>query len=76
MRVYQLFVKMGRRWNWLCDLNAASHADAFREAMLRLEPEHFDKQIRLEESHELPMRHRSGKTHSRISRRKISRGRR
>jgi hypothetical protein len=48
-RVYQLFVKIGRRWNRLYDLKAASHGDAFREAMLRLKPEHFDKQIRLEE---------------------------
>lgn len=48
-RVYRLFVKIGRRWKWLCDLNADSHEDAFRQAMLRLEPENFDKQIRLEE---------------------------
>jgi hypothetical protein len=47
-RTYQLYVKVAGRWTWLCDIQAATHADAFRDAMLCLKPEHYDKPIKLE----------------------------
>jgi hypothetical protein len=46
---YQLYVQIDRRWGWLCDITASSHSVAFQKAMLCLQPEHYDKPIRLEQ---------------------------
>lgn len=48
-KTYQLHVKLDGRWQWLCDIEAESHSDAFRQAVLCLKPEHYDKPIRLEQ---------------------------
>lgn len=45
---YGLSVKVGDQWNLVCEITAASHADALRDAIARIEPEHDDKPIRLE----------------------------
>jgi hypothetical protein len=49
MGQYRLYVKMSKRWRRLCEIEAESHAQAFRKAILCLQPEHYDKQIRLEQ---------------------------
>ena len=49
MKRYQLYVKMHGRWEWLCAIEADSHAEALRRAVTCLEPVHYDKAIRLEQ---------------------------
>jgi hypothetical protein len=49
LKTYRLYVQLAGRWQWLCDIKAESHAHAFKEAMLCLQPEHYDKPIRLEQ---------------------------
>ena len=51
-RAYQLYVKVGRRWVPVCTIRAASHPEALRQAIACLEPEHYDKPIRLEQKTE------------------------
>lgn len=46
---YQLFVRDGDDWIHISDITADTHRGAFRKAMVRLKPEHYDKQIRLEQ---------------------------
>ena len=50
MARYRFNIKVRGRWRWLCDIEAKSHAAAFRKAMLGHKPEHFDKPIRLEQA--------------------------
>jgi hypothetical protein len=47
---YQLYVKVDRRWERISDITAKSHAEALRQAISRLKPEHYDKPIRLEQA--------------------------
>lgn len=49
MSNYGLYVKMNGHWQWIASVSAESHADAFRLAMTKLKPEHYSKQIRLEQ---------------------------
>lgn len=46
-KVYRLDVKAGARWRRVCTIEADSHAEALRQAIACLPPEHFDKPIRL-----------------------------
>ena len=45
---YRLAVRVGQRWQPVCELDAETPADALRQAIACLPPEHFDKPIRLE----------------------------
>jgi hypothetical protein len=49
MNRYLLHVKVGDDWACIAHIEAPNHAAAFREAMIRLNPDHHDKQIRLEQ---------------------------
>lgn len=49
MNQYELYARIGGRWEFLCRIDAAGHPEAFRQAMLCLKPEHYDKEIRLEQ---------------------------
>lgn len=49
MNVYQLYIKTGEQWEWLCTIDAATHAEAFHRAVLCLGQAHYDKPIRLEQ---------------------------
>jgi CheY-like chemotaxis protein len=46
---YQLYVRVGPSWEWVCEVAAPSHGEALREAITRLRPEHHDKPIRVEQ---------------------------
>jgi hypothetical protein len=46
---YHLYVKVQGRWEWVRTIEAENHTEAFRRAMHNLEPEHYDKPIRLEQ---------------------------
>src|SRR5947209_2204086 len=37
---YQVYIKTNGTWQWLCDIEAENHADAFRNALAALKPEH------------------------------------
>ena len=47
---YNLYVNVDGRWEWVAEVRAASHVLAFRQAMLALKPQHYDKQIKLEQA--------------------------
>jgi hypothetical protein len=47
-RTYKLAVKVGGRWEVVCEIRAGSHPEALRKAIACLAPEHYDKPIRLE----------------------------
>jgi hypothetical protein len=49
IHTYQLYAKIDGHWKWLCDIEADTHAEAFRKAMLCLDSKHYDKPIRLEQ---------------------------
>ena len=49
MNQYQLHVRDGGRWMWLCTLEAASHAEAFHRALTCLGQAHYEKPVRLEQ---------------------------
>jgi hypothetical protein len=49
MGTYNLYVKTNGHWQWVCSIVAENHPDAFRQAMTKLKPEHYSKQIRLEQ---------------------------
>jgi hypothetical protein len=49
MNAYQLHVKVEGEWEWICTVDAETHPEAFRKAMLCLESRHYDKQIKLEQ---------------------------
>jgi hypothetical protein len=51
--LYQLYVNVEGRWQWVCDIVAGDHAEAFRKAVSCMKPEHYDKRIRVEQQ-ELP----------------------
>jgi hypothetical protein len=44
---YTLDVQIDGEWVRQCELAATSHADAFRWASMCLNPEHYDKPIRV-----------------------------
>ena len=49
MNRYQLHVREEARWEWLCTVEADSHAEAFHRAILALGGEHYHKPIRPEQ---------------------------
>ena len=49
MNRYHLYVRIDGRWQHVHAIEAVSHADAFRSAMLALAPEHYDMPILLEQ---------------------------
>lgn len=49
MRAYQLYIKEKDAWVWVGTIDAPTHAEAFRFALLCLEPGDEDKAIRLEQ---------------------------
>lgn len=49
MRAYQLYVKVDRAWSWVCTLDAPTHAEAFRQALLCLRGDDHERPIRLEQ---------------------------
>lgn len=52
MRAYQFYVKRNHNWTWVGTIDAATHADAFRQALLCLGPGDEDRPIRLEQDTE------------------------
>lgn len=46
---YHLYARLDGRWTWQCDVRAASHGEAFRQAIACLRPEHDSLPIRLEQ---------------------------
>ncbi len=46
---YNLYVKGNGHWDFVCEIEAADHSEALRSAMTKLKPEHYSKQIRLEQ---------------------------
>ena len=49
---YRLYVKVDGRWEEVCSIEAESHAEALRQAIACLSPDHYDKPIRLEQQGE------------------------
>jgi hypothetical protein len=49
MSAYQLSAKVAGEWEWICTIDAETHPEAFRKAMLCLESRHYDKPIKLEQ---------------------------
>jgi len=52
LRAYQLYIKERDAWVWVGTIDAPTHAEAFRFALLCLEPGDEDKPIRLEQDME------------------------
>ena len=52
MRAYQLHVKVDGGWSWIGTLDAETHADAFRQALLALGHGDADRPIRFEQDTE------------------------
>lgn len=50
LRIYHLSVMLAGNWEFVCAIEAKTHPEAFRKAMLSLKSEHYDKPIRLEEA--------------------------
>ena len=48
-RRYQLYVKLAGHWQWCWELQAVSHEEAFRKALLWITKEFPDKPVRLEQ---------------------------
>jgi hypothetical protein len=46
---YNLYVSIDGRWEFVAEVRARSHSEAFRAAMLALRPEHYDKPVKLEQ---------------------------
>ena len=44
-----MYVKIGGVWQLAQSIDAPNHREAFRRAMMALDPRHYDKQIRLEQ---------------------------
>ena len=42
-------MKSRYKWLWVSTIEGRDHRNAFNGAMLTLKPEHYDKQIRLEQ---------------------------
>lgn len=49
MRAYQLYLRGDASWDWIGTIDADTHADAFRAALLRLAPGDEQRPIRLEQ---------------------------
>jgi hypothetical protein len=49
MKAYQLYVKIAGEWELVCTIDAETHPEAFRKAMLCLESQHYDRPIKLEQ---------------------------
>ena len=49
MGSYSLYVWTNGHWQWVFSISAENHQEAFRQAMTRLKPEFYSKQIRLEQ---------------------------
>jgi hypothetical protein len=49
MKIYQLYIKVGRIWQWELTIQAEDHPSALRQAIAKIRPEHFDKAIRVEQ---------------------------
>ena len=49
MRTYQLYLKEDKAWVWVGTIDAPTHAEAFRLALLSLRPGDEDLAIRLEQ---------------------------
>jgi hypothetical protein len=47
---YNLYVSIDGRWEFAFEVRAKSHSEAFRQAMMALRPEHYDKPIKLEQA--------------------------
>jgi hypothetical protein len=69
VRAYQLYLKgNGNAWEWIGTLEAATHADAFGQALLCLSADEMGRPVRIEEDHErayrkplrLPQERRTG----------------
>lgn len=52
MRAYQLYLKEDNAWVWVGTIDAATHAEAFRLALLSLGPGDEDRPIRVEQDTE------------------------
>lgn len=52
MRAYQLHVKVEGAWAWVCTIDAATHADAFRQALRCVGSNNQNRPIRFEEDTE------------------------
>lgn len=48
-RAYQLHVKVDGGWSWVGTIEAPTHADAFRQALLALGPADKERPIRFEQ---------------------------
>ena len=49
LKSYQLHVREDGRWEWLCTVEADTHAEAFHSALLGMGGEHYRKPIRVEQ---------------------------
>jgi hypothetical protein len=49
MAIYELSVKIGGAWRWVCSIEADDHPKALRQAIGCLKPEHYSLPIRLEQ---------------------------
>jgi len=46
---YNLFVKIERVWKLQCSIDADDHSEAFKKAMLVMNPDHYKLPIKLEQ---------------------------
>jgi hypothetical protein len=49
VRAYQLYLRNEKSWDWIGTIDADTHADAFRTALLCLGPGDDQRPIRLEQ---------------------------
>lgn len=52
MRAYQLHVKVEGAWEWVCTIDAPTHAEAFRQALICIGRANQERPIRLEQDTE------------------------
>lgn len=52
MKLFRLYVKIGKKWEMVCSVQATDRETAKREAILLLKPEDRKKPLRLEEEGE------------------------
>ena len=54
MKTYILHVKVDGHWQWVCRVKAETYREALRQAISQLDPQHYEKAIRLEEENAKP----------------------
>jgi hypothetical protein len=57
---YQLYLKIEDVWQFVCEIEAANHSEAFGKAMMAMKPEHYCCQLRLEQVETKPVDPRGG----------------